>query len=310
MCSNLGKLHVIVLIRQKDQIVQAIFPCYIDKRKCLRFINDRHSDFCSAIVRDEFIDDYHLYAEFYKYYQTNKAIKKIQLLNIDENNPLFANLAYFLKGGINRVVSMYSDFHVSQSGDYQVSFVNGMSRLNTKDKYRLKNVLNKTAMMSLKVYESRTELFPESIVSGLTQQMIYAGIRKTYYFNMHMMTLFKCLYDAGLLIVFATYENERPIAANLFLKNKDEYIDWIALYSEKSNNLNNLLQVVEYISNTGGGIMNLARGTYEYKMHNFRPALHFLFGLFHSKNLLGKIFDLWAADGYYLRQIAKSYLRK
>ena len=310
ICSNMGDLHIIVLTRQNDQMVQAIFPCYIDKKKCLRFINDRHSDFCSAIIRDEFVDDYHLYAEFYEYYQTNKAIRRIQLINICESNPLFANLAYFLKGSINRVVNVCSDFYIPQADDSQVSFVNGLSRLNTKEKYRLKNVLNKTADLSLRVFESGSATFPDTVIVGLIQQMIHSGIRKAGFFDTHMMSLFRSLYDAGLLSVFVTSENEQPVAANLILKDGNEYIDWIALYSEKSNNLKNLLQVVEYVSNTGGGCLNFARGAYEYKIHNFRPALHFLFGIYHSKSFWGKIADLWHADGYSLRQIAKCYLRK
>lgn len=310
MTSNSGELHIIVLVRQNDQMIQAIFPCFIDKKKCLRFINDRHSDFCGAIIREEFIDDYHLYAELYRYYQTNKTIRRIQLINICETNPLFANLAFSFKGSINRVVNMYSDFPVSPTNDSQLSFVNGMSRLNAKEKDRLKNVLRKASNMSLRVFKCGTETFPNSIVSGLIQHMIDSGIRNTDYFDMPMMSLFKCLYDAGLLTVFASYENEQPVAANLFLTNNNQYIDWIALYSEKRYNLNNLLQVVEYISNTGGGVLNFARGTYEYKMHNFRPSLHFLFGIFHSKSVFGKISDLWNAVGYFLRQIAKSYLRR
>ena len=311
MCANLGQLHVIVIIRQKDKLVQAIFPCYIDKKKCLRFINDRHSDFCSAIIHRDFIDDYHLYEEFYEYYLSNKYIKRLQFINIREDNPMFANLAYFLKGSINRVVNMYSDFPISSTNNTQASFVNELSRLNTKEKYRLKNVLKKTTELSLRIYDCREEPFPETVINGLIQQMIISGLRTDNYFSAQMVTLFKSLYNSELLKLFVTYNKEQPIAANLFFYTEQtrDYIDWISLYIEKRNNLYNLLQAIEFISHDGGKL-NFARGTYEYKMHNFRPSLHFLHGIYHSKSEFDKFCDLLNTNCYYLRQIAKSILRK
>ena len=222
---------------------------------------------------------------------------------------MFANLAYFLKGSINRVVNMYSVFPISQILTSQDSFINELSRLNTKEKYRLKNVLKKSSELSLKVFDCKKELYPEAI-DELIQQMINSGLRTAEYFNEQMIALFNNLYDAGLIKVFVTYDHEVPKAANLCLYTEsNEYIDWIALYAEKRNNLFNLLQTIEYISQTGGSL-NFARGTYEYKMHNFRPVLHFLFGIYHSKSKFGKFCNLWDANYYYLRQIAKSILRK
>ena len=41
-----------LILLEEKKAIKAIFPCYIDTSKRLRFINDNHFDFCGPIISE------------------------------------------------------------------------------------------------------------------------------------------------------------------------------------------------------------------------------------------------------------------
>lgn len=46
-----NSLFIICYYEENAKQIGAIFPLYVDIRKCLRFINDSHTDFQTALIR-------------------------------------------------------------------------------------------------------------------------------------------------------------------------------------------------------------------------------------------------------------------
>ena len=310
--SNQAKcLHIIVYIRQKDKMALAIVPCYIDKKKTLRFINDSHTDFCDIIVRSDAIADYHLWSEISDSILSCDLIQKVNLINLRASSYLLSNLKYFISPSTVYSNNAYTSCPLSIIDSSQ-PVTDALICLRSKERARLKNVYTKIHADKLCVYDANEgKPFPNGIVDDIVKQMVESGWRTYQYFNENMIALFRDLYDAGLLQIHLTRKDEIMLAANLWLydKEKTEYIDWIAIYVDKERNLDNLLQSIHYIAQQGGTV-NFGRGTYKYKMHNFRPEIHNLYTLRWSRYLLGQIEDLFAMNLYHIKQIVKKIIRK
>lgn len=309
---NDSKLHVICLFRQKDNLLQAIFPFCLNKKSYLVFINDRHSDFCREIIRKEFADDYHVYEEVADYIKSNKEIRGLCFDNQRSDSRLSAYFCYFFVSPVVVRRTAFSTVTIPKNENQTKNVVDALPNLNTKDRYRLKNILKKAVGEDFIVYANDEWLeYPESIIKQLIDVMIDNKIRTEDYFDERMQTLFSDLYCAGLLQVHVTSKEGVPMAANLYLKSSgcDEYIDWIALYKEKKYNLDNILATIGYIAETGG-VLNFARGTYPYKIHNFRPCISNLYRFQYSKTIMGSISILINAAWINAKQLIKSIIQK
>jgi len=285
-----GELHITVWTRKG--ITLAIFPLYLDKHRTLRFINDRHSDFCGPIIAKEAIGDFHMCEEISNHIKESKLIKRVRLENMRYD--LFqTSLQFQLKGSLLYSYSRYSYFNVPKAGTDK-SAIDSLCQLDKKEKYRLKNIASKMekAQAEWRSFDAdKHDVWPEDLIKTLTDSMIKAGIRKKRYFSAKYLSFIKGVYQSGALLISATYLNGQPASTNLYLKNKTEYIDWMAFYTEPSNNTWNLLQFLTWLHNNTGGTLNFARGIYMYKLHNFRPALASLDRLHYSKSIIGKIGD-------------------
>lgn len=305
------QLHIIVYIRQKDKKILAIVPCYIDKQNTLRFINDIHTDYCDIIVRSDAIADYHMWSEISDSIISCNYIKKVNLINLRANSYLISSLKYFLCPSVVYSNNSYTSCTLSLI-DASQPVTDALMFLRSKERARLKNVYTKINADQLCVYDVHEgKLFPNQIVAEMIKQMVESGWRTYQYFNERMIALFSSLYDAGLLQMHLTKKEDSILAANFWLYDKvnAEYIDWIAIYVDKERNLDNLLQSMHYIAQRGG-VVNFGRGTYKYKMHNFRPQIHNLYTLRWSRSLPGQIGDLFAMNLYQLKQIVKKIIRK
>ncbi len=299
-------LHIVVVIRQKDKLVQAIFPCYIDGKGALRFINDRDSDFCGPIIHRDFVGDYHVYEECADHVKAQKEIHHVRFENLVAQNAALGYLRYFFTGSVVYNNNTYSIVHLDRLEKQPKGAIDCIASLNSKEKYRLVNVQKKMDGESLKVYEkSNGDDYPMEIVDKLIDGMVAKGIRNKEYFNNNFLELFKNLFEAGLLQVAVTMKNNEPIAANICLSmGKNEVIDWIAIYSERHYNLHNLLQIISRISEEGGEL-NFARGTYEYKIHNFRPVIYNLYSLRYSFTTMGTLNDIRHVSWHFFRKLVK-----
>lgn len=310
--SSVGRLFIVCIVRQKDKLLQAVFPLYVDKDKTVRFINDRHSDFCDAIIHPDFENDYHIYEELALCLEAEKNIKTVCLDNLRPGSRLSSFLSYFLQGSLCYQSKPYSYINVPSCIEESEDFVKKLEHLTTKERYRLKNIIKKIGDARLTVY--RKDLgsdFPDSQVNELIDQMIAAGIRSRDYFNEEFVNLFRHLYDENLLEVHVSSLEDAPVSANFYLKsNSKSYIDWIAIYKDGKYNLQNLLQTIEYISLGGGGEFNFARGLYEYKVHNFRPIICHLHTYKYSKGIGHWVKDSMGMNFYFAKQLVKRYINK
>ena len=310
--SNHAKqLHIIVYIRQKDKAVLGVAPCYVDNKNALRFINDIHTDFCDIIVRSDAIADYHMWSEISDSILSCNSIKRVNLINLRPKSYLTSNLRYFLSPSFVYSNNAYTCCTLSHI-DASQPVTDALMFLRSKERARLKNVYTKINADQLCVYDvHKGESFPSQLVTDVIKQMVDSGWRTYQYFNESMIMLFRSLYDAGLLQIHLTKKDNSILAANFWLydKGNTEYIDWIAIYTDKERNLDNLLQSIHYIAQQGG-MVNFGRGTYKYKMHNFRPQIYNLYTLRWSKSLWGQIGDLFAMNLYHIKQIIKKIIRK
>lgn len=307
---HFSTLHIVCVYRQKDKLLQAIFPCFVDIAGTLRFINDRHTDFCSGIIRSGFEHDYHLFDEFASHIETEASIKGFCFDNLKADNYLFSIFEYLFKGSQIRMSNKWSHFHIPSSEIGSRTYVDALSQLNSKEKYRLKNIAKKMELLNFRFFVKSESPYPELQIESLAKTMIAAGIRTDSYFDNSFLNIFKKCYDAGVLAVAITYNENTPIAINLYLVNDKEYIDWIALYKESHYNMWNLLQMVEYIYENKGGVLNFARGQYQYKIHNFRPIIDTLFCITYSKGKFKQFLNWIDVSKFYLKRVVKPYIRK
>jgi len=286
-----GSLHIIGWSRKN--VLLAIFPLYLDSSKTLRFINDRHADFCGPLIAKEAEGDFHLCEEIADHIKAEKSIRRVRLENMRYD--LFqTSLQFHLKGSLLYSYSRYSFFTVPEAGSAK-SAIDSLKQLSKKEKYRLKNIASKMekADAQWQAFDAaNSDSWPDELIKKLTDSMVAAGIRKKKYFSPDYLSFVKGVYESGALMISATFIDKQPASCNLYLKNGKEYIDWMAFYTEPPNNAWNLLQFLSWFHSNGGGVLNFARGIYMYKLHNYRPALGSLDRLHYSKSFFGKIGDI------------------
>jgi len=301
-------IHIVCYYRQKDNSLRAIFPWYIDKKKTLRFINDIHTDFCNAIVHKESVGDYHLWEDVSEYIKNNPAIKRVRLDNVMPDSYLLAYFRYFLRPSIVFCNNAYSILNIDKRQPDQ-NFLYTIQLPNSTERNRLKKICNKMDDTEFEAYKLPLS-YPKEIIDNLMAQMVQSKIRIEIYFS-QIRNVVESLYAAGLLLVCVTVKNGQPLSANLFLKEElsNEYYNWLVLYTDKQYNLWNVLQIIELIS-AESGKLNFCRGTYEYKMRNFRPQLHNLYTLRYSKHVLACVVDIIDVCWFNTKKLVKAKMIK
>lgn len=302
-----GELHIISVIREKDKLLQAILPCYLDKRGILRMINDINTDFCAPIVLPEFEYDYHFYSEVSDYIKETPEIKGFMFDDLKEDCHLTAIMEYFFKGSIVRMTNKWSLMVMDSCAD---DYLQSIKFMNNKDRYKLKKMSKKCEKLEFKFLDKSNGMSPAPILEELVNSMTSSGLRTEAYFTKEFMNVIYDCYNAGILTVAVTYKDGEAMAANLYMINGNEYIDWLAVYKEGQYNTFNLLQMLEYIYNHGGGSLNFARGQYDYKIRNFKPVLHCLYRITYTKSKFGQFKNWLDATKYYLKTVVKPYVRK
>lgn len=301
-------LHILCFYKQK--LLQAIFPCVLTPRGRLQFINGIHSDFCGALILDEYRKDFFLYKELVDYIRDTEEIKSFMFDNLKEDNYLAPVLQYFFKGMQTRLSNKWSFFEIMGKKEKDESFIHGMPHISAKDRANMKRYVRQTTDMSLKFYKKENDQYPVEIVDGIVEDMLSTGIRVEAYFSKTFKELIHRLYDDNVLSVAVSSNDNEPLSANLYLIHGNEYIDWLAIYKSAHYNSMNIVQGIDYIYQNGGGIMNFARGIYDYKVSNFRPEIHNLYRIQYSKSFVGQCIDLLSVYKYYLKVMLKPIIRR
>lgn len=303
-------LHIICLIRQVDNQLLAIFPCVLTKKGVLQYICGIHSDFCIPLIKEESRKDYHLYRELADYIKDTLTIKGFMFDNLKEGDCMMALMHYFFPGMQLRLSNKWSFLYVFAHDSEVNNFLESMKHLSPKERYAFKKKYKKMSNLTLRIYTKKNDEFPAESINEIINCMFSKGIRTEAYFSVSFLELIKKLYNDGILMVALSHENDKPMVANLYLIKGNEYINWLVVYKEGHYNTMNLLQSVNFIYEQGGGILNFARGIYEYKIRNFKPEIHNLYRIQYAKSFAGQLWVLLSIYKYYLKVMLKSIIKK
>jgi len=269
-------LFVILYYRNQEKKPCAIFPLCVDSKRCLRFINEDHSDYQTALVKKSARSDLKMYEEVYELVKIQPNIDRICLDHLRHDDLL---IPYFGHLGFARIYGTESYSYlpiVSISGDG--GFIDSLRHLTAKERNRLKNIDKKAVDLSFKILSIENAAYPEKEVNKLVQVMIKNGIRTTEYFTDNLLGFIKDLYQANVLNIGMVCHGQDIGSLSFFYQsNNGMCIQWIIVYSDKAYNLQAKLKIINFVYENGGGIFNFGRGTYAYKIQHFRPVIQNLF---------------------------------
>lgn len=269
-------LFVILYYHYQEKTPGAIFPLFIDSKNCLRFINEDHSDYQTALIKESVRTDLHMYEEIYELVKNQPNIDRICLNHLRHDDLIIPYMGHFSFARIYGTES-YSYLPIVPSSN-DSGFINSMRHLTAKERNRLKNIEKKSTDLSFKIISIESDDYPEKDVNELVQVMIKNGIRTKVYFSDNLLGFIKDLYQAGVLKIGMLYQGQNLGSINFFYQSKNGMcIQWIIVYSDKAYNLQAKLKIINSVYESGGGIFNFGRGTYAYKIQHFRPVIQNLF---------------------------------
>ena len=271
-------LFVILFYQNQEKAPCAIFPCCIDSKNCLRFINEDHSDFQTVIAKKSAKADIKMYEEVYGYIKSQPNIQRICLNHLRHDDLLLHFLGHVSSYARLYGTESYSYLPISPNQGEGSSFIDSLHHLTAKERNRLKNIEKKSSDLSFKIISIESDDYPEKEVNKLVHIMIGKGIRSTEYFTDNLLGFIKDLYQAGVLKIGMIYQGQDLGSISFFYQCKNAMcIQWIIVYSDKAFNLQAKLKIINSVYENGGGIFNFGRGTYAYKIQHFRPIIQNLF---------------------------------
>ena len=270
-------LFVILYYQNQEKAPSAIFPFCIDSKNCLRFINEDHSDFQTAIVKELVRADLKMYEEVYEYIKKQANIQRICLNHLRHDDLLLHYFGHISSYARLYGTESYSYLPISNQGK-NGSFIDSLHHLTAKERNRLKNIEKKSMDLSFKILSVENDGYPEKDVNDLVQVMIKNGIRSNAYFTDNLLGFIKDLYHAGVLKIGMICRGEDLGSISFYYQSKSGMcIQWIIVYSDKAYNLQAKLKIINSVYESGGGVFNFGRGTYAYKIQHFRPIIQNLF---------------------------------
>lgn len=275
-----------ILLVKDDMSSQwvAIFPFVVYPKGELRFINADHTDFCAPLILPEY-NHYNLYEEVAQYIIHNKDIISLLLDNITANDMLLSAFIPHFKYNICVASDYYSLIPVYRLATDRDA-VDGFRFVKKVRRNKLRKIRQKYPEAVFKFFAKKDgDNYPADIIKKLVEQMINNGIRTRAYFSQSMLEFWENLYNSNILSVAVLYDKGCPLVCNFVLKdeNNNQYIKWILLYNDSHLNMVLNMFIEEVIYNGNGGIINFARGIYDYKLVNFHPDVKPLFRLYLSK---------------------------
>ena len=271
LISNKGNKLAITVIRAKKGIV-AIFPFYIDSNKQLRFINDIHADFCDCISLQR-IDIKKVFQAINKQYQ----IQNIQLINL-KSDSIIKTFYEDIKDDflVLEPYEKYSELQLKK-GDFPENYSKYKSKQKTE--FRRIKKINKDKIHSL--FSILSSTFPKKNIISLKEKMIALGYRGNNFLSDEQLMIIENLYLEKKLLISMIKKNNKVHALSFILKKSNEYLFWIDMFDDaKMVNIFNYISLMQELSRKNTVKMNLGRGTYNYKITNFKPEIKQLFSVF------------------------------
>lgn len=310
---NLSEKDSLYIVMVKDAQAKqwvAIFPLYLDKSGCLRYINARHTDFCRPIILPRF-NNFNLYKEVAEHLNNDTAVRRVILDNVQSNDPLLAAFKPTFRYFITHDLNYYSLVHVIPK-DSDKTCIDAFRNVPSKRRGKLRKIHESVKDCQFDIHSiSQKQPYPKNQIESLVNKMLSDGIRVKEYFSDRMLAFWEDLYLTGVVDIAILSNDGKPAACSFLLINEKntEYIEWLILYQDKSWNVAICLCIEEYIySHEPHGIFNFARGIYDYKLTNFHPDVKPLFSVKIAKTRWGHIKNMAAVAFHYSKPIIKSFL--
>ena len=265
----------IVLLGNKDMLL-AILPLYIDSRKRLRFINDKHADFCDFLVNDVFDFEVILFE-----IRKQMLYTSVHLINLKEDSFVYDFYKKTdIKIGYIKSFEKYSDLVLSEG-----NFPDNYYRYKSKNKAVFRRIKRKNNDKSYYLLSKNEVDFPIKEVAVLKERMIKLGLRGSDFLNSNRLLLLEKLFNSDKLLVSMIKGKNEIYALSFILKNADEYLFWISLYDNiKMIHIYNYILFMEKVSGNNKIKISFGRGAYDYKVTNFKPDVKQLFAIFIFSN--------------------------
>lgn len=258
----------LILLEEKKSL-KAIFPCYIDANKTLRFINDDHFDFCGPIISEGAVSN-KLFKLFAKFIQENKKVTQVHFKNLF-NTEISSLLNYHFK----KRKSLFSEVQHCLIDDFKE-----WGQLTSSEKSELKRIKNKFSEATT----IKLTAFPKKGLESLMSLMVKQGLRKQNFYNKSFIHWMESIFKKGLMEVWRFEQDGQLLSLSCHLVTKDSRIVWIDFYDPKP--YANIAHYICFLENLEEKPISLGRGTYSYKMNNFNAMPVDLYSFYYSKSSL------------------------
>ena len=277
LCNDKLNSLCIVLI-ENNEIASAIFPLYIDSKMRLRFINDRHADFCD-VLSDKKFDFENILSEI----SNHMKFDSVHFINLKKDSFLYdLYVKNTLRNCRLKPFAMYSDLVIPNG-----SFPSNVIRYRSKQKTEFRRVKKKNIDKDYRLLLNDDADFPINEIHQLRERMIELGLRKANFLDEKRLLLLTQLFNSNRMLVSMVKNKNNIHAISFILTNENEYLFWIDMYDNtKMINIYNYILFMESISFDNNVKINFGRGVYDYKVENFKPDIKQLFAIYIYENQL------------------------
>ena len=293
-----GNQLCVVLLTTNERAC-AILPLYIDFKKRLRFINDKHADFCDVLSKEKF-DFEDVLSEIRKHFK----LYYVHFINLTEDSFLYALYKKKVwKNSLLKSFEKYSTLNLDKG-----TFPYNVLKYTSKQKTEFRRIKKKSAENTHHFLLKDNSNFPIQDIYQLKERMIGLGLRKANFLNEDRLILLKELYNSNRMIVSMVKSNSNICAISFILRNTNEYLFWIDMYdNSKMINIYNYISFIERLSQENNIKINFGRGVYDYKVTNFKPDIKQLFAFYIFSNKLQLLIFLFVDN---IKEILKSIYKK
>ncbi len=288
-------LFIIVFYKQKKNEPCAIFPLYIDNKKILRFIADKHTDYSNFLITDmEIFNMYDIFKTFNKLISEESTIDSLELKNINAENIYLGFLNFQFD---NRQIVYQSNAFSYTSLKGNENLFQCFSHLKSSHRSELKRIYKKNEKFKSHIYDRIETPLPIDKIKTLMKSMVDNSSRGEGFLNESLLKTIDTLYNSGHLLINEISDEDNSIAINFMLYKDNKYIFWIDIYENiQFINIFSYLKFIEYIcinNKDMDNIFDFGRGLYDYKIKNFFPVIKTQVTFFYSKKNSNYLFYLF-----------------
>lgn len=285
-----------VLYFEQEQL-QHYIPLYIDCKGVLRFIFDRHTDYCALVGQH---GGFLFFKSLAQLFLNEKSIRKIDLDNLSGADDMLGYLKHFLGNGCQVCAYNNHSFLSARSGSF-------LGQLSTKARNELKRLKKRNSDSDFRVYDGQLP-FPDTDLRTLRTTMIQKKLRTEAFMGPGFLSMCAKLYQNGELEVFTKWDKQGMIAASIVLVNTNaERMVWLDLYDEVQYiSISAYIDYIEHLERIAAPFLSFGRGSYDFKTKNFEPVIQNLYNLRYSRSA----YDWWFVNYHPFRMFVKRILKR